>query len=309
MPCVFCEIVAGTAPAIRIGEDDEFLGILDIRPFTRGHALVIPRRTQRRPHRHPAGDTGRDGRRGEADRPAARASDWGRRAPTSRSTTASPRSSRCSIHSPSCGAPARRRQGRLRQACMLRRDPTGSHRSDPARGLGGAGMSGLAEKALGLFVRTHDAVYQGTNGWIGHRIPGAPNSLLLHTVGEKPACRVLFAVLRPRRRGLSGGGFERRRPRSPRGCTTSKPTRVQINIGRRRQSPRYRCSPGTPITRGCGDRQRQQRQSVRGLSGQDPQAHPGQSGSFLIAGSFPGGGAVVVIIIRRLAEHRRSSPA
>ena len=43
MPCVFCEIVAGTAPAIRIYEDDDFLGILDIRPFTRGHTLVIPK--------------------------------------------------------------------------------------------------------------------------------------------------------------------------------------------------------------------------------------------------------------------------
>ena len=44
MPCVFCEIVAGTAPAIRVFEDDDFLGILDIRPFTRGHTLVIPKR-------------------------------------------------------------------------------------------------------------------------------------------------------------------------------------------------------------------------------------------------------------------------
>ena len=44
MPCVFCEIVAGTAPAIRVYEDDEVLGILDIRPFTRGHTLVIPKR-------------------------------------------------------------------------------------------------------------------------------------------------------------------------------------------------------------------------------------------------------------------------
>ena len=43
MACVFCEIVAGTAPAIRIHEDDDFLGILDIRPFTRGHTLVIPK--------------------------------------------------------------------------------------------------------------------------------------------------------------------------------------------------------------------------------------------------------------------------
>ena len=43
MACVFCEIVAGTAPAVRVYEDDEVLGILDIRPFTRGHTLVIPK--------------------------------------------------------------------------------------------------------------------------------------------------------------------------------------------------------------------------------------------------------------------------
>ncbi|MGV0738804.1 HIT family protein [Mycobacterium syngnathidarum] len=43
MSCVFCAIVAGEAPAIRIYEDDEYLGILDIRPFTRGHTLVIPK--------------------------------------------------------------------------------------------------------------------------------------------------------------------------------------------------------------------------------------------------------------------------
>jgi len=44
MPCVFCQIVAGTAPAVRVYEDDEYLGFLDIRPFTRGHTLVIPKR-------------------------------------------------------------------------------------------------------------------------------------------------------------------------------------------------------------------------------------------------------------------------
>ncbi len=43
MSCVFCEIVAGTAPAIRIYEDDNYLAILDIRPFTRGHTLVLPK--------------------------------------------------------------------------------------------------------------------------------------------------------------------------------------------------------------------------------------------------------------------------
>lgn len=43
MSCVFCAIVAGEAPAIRIHEDDDYLAILDIRPFTRGHTLVIPK--------------------------------------------------------------------------------------------------------------------------------------------------------------------------------------------------------------------------------------------------------------------------
>ncbi|MBU9766197.1 HIT family protein [Mycobacterium sp. TNTM28] len=43
MSCVFCAIVAGEAPAIRVYEDDDYLGILDIRPFTRGHTLVIPK--------------------------------------------------------------------------------------------------------------------------------------------------------------------------------------------------------------------------------------------------------------------------
>jgi histidine triad (HIT) family protein len=44
MSCVFCAIVAGEAPAHRIYEDDGYLAILDIRPFTRGHTLVIPKR-------------------------------------------------------------------------------------------------------------------------------------------------------------------------------------------------------------------------------------------------------------------------
>lgn len=43
MFCVFCAIVAGEAPAIRIYEDDDVLAILDIRPFSRGHTLVIPK--------------------------------------------------------------------------------------------------------------------------------------------------------------------------------------------------------------------------------------------------------------------------
>jgi len=44
MSCVFCAVVAGDAPAIRIYEDKDYLAILDIRPFTRGHTLVLPKR-------------------------------------------------------------------------------------------------------------------------------------------------------------------------------------------------------------------------------------------------------------------------
>ena len=44
MSCVFCAITAGDAPAIRVYEDEDLLAILDIRPFTRGHTLGLPKR-------------------------------------------------------------------------------------------------------------------------------------------------------------------------------------------------------------------------------------------------------------------------
>jgi diadenosine tetraphosphate (Ap4A) HIT family hydrolase len=44
MSCVFCAVVAGEAPAVRVHEDDDYLAILDIRPIVRGHTLVIPKR-------------------------------------------------------------------------------------------------------------------------------------------------------------------------------------------------------------------------------------------------------------------------
>lgn len=43
MPCVFCAIVSGDAPAIRVYEDDAYLAFLDIRPIVRGHTLVVPK--------------------------------------------------------------------------------------------------------------------------------------------------------------------------------------------------------------------------------------------------------------------------
>ncbi len=42
------------------------------------------------------------------------------------------------------------------------------------------------ERYLGTpLLRLHDVVYRRTNGMIGHRLPGAPPALLLHTVGAK----------------------------------------------------------------------------------------------------------------------------
>ncbi|OBH21735.1 HIT family protein [Mycolicibacter sinensis] len=43
MSCVFCAVAAGEAPAVRVFEDGDYLAFLDIRPFTRGHTLVIPK--------------------------------------------------------------------------------------------------------------------------------------------------------------------------------------------------------------------------------------------------------------------------
>ena len=42
--CVFCDIVAGKAPAYKVYEDTTTLAFLDLFPFTRGHLLVIPKR-------------------------------------------------------------------------------------------------------------------------------------------------------------------------------------------------------------------------------------------------------------------------
>jgi histidine triad (HIT) family protein len=41
--CVFCEIVAGRAPASVVHSDETVLALLDIRPLNTGHLMVIPR--------------------------------------------------------------------------------------------------------------------------------------------------------------------------------------------------------------------------------------------------------------------------
>jgi len=41
--CLFCKIVAGDVPSLRVHEDDRTVAFMDISPATRGHLLVIPR--------------------------------------------------------------------------------------------------------------------------------------------------------------------------------------------------------------------------------------------------------------------------
>jgi len=41
--CIFCKIIRGEIPAIKIYEDDESLAFMDINPIAPGHCLVIPK--------------------------------------------------------------------------------------------------------------------------------------------------------------------------------------------------------------------------------------------------------------------------
>jgi histidine triad (HIT) family protein len=43
LSCIFCSIVEGKAPSVKLYEDDKTLSFLDIRPLVPGHALVVPK--------------------------------------------------------------------------------------------------------------------------------------------------------------------------------------------------------------------------------------------------------------------------
>jgi histidine triad (HIT) family protein len=44
MDCIFCKIVAGKIPSLKIYENDHVLSFLDIGPLADGHTLVIPKK-------------------------------------------------------------------------------------------------------------------------------------------------------------------------------------------------------------------------------------------------------------------------
>ena len=44
MDCVFCKIVDGEIPAVKVLDEELVLAFMDINPSSRGHMLVIPKR-------------------------------------------------------------------------------------------------------------------------------------------------------------------------------------------------------------------------------------------------------------------------
>ena len=42
--CIFCDIVEGKIPSVKVYEDEDFIAILDLAQVTRGHTLVIPKK-------------------------------------------------------------------------------------------------------------------------------------------------------------------------------------------------------------------------------------------------------------------------
>ncbi|NNH68492.1 HIT family protein [Nocardia uniformis] len=45
--CLFCGIVAGDIPSVRVAEDDTTYAFMDIHPASDGHLLVVPKRHSR----------------------------------------------------------------------------------------------------------------------------------------------------------------------------------------------------------------------------------------------------------------------
>lgn len=42
--CIFCKIVAGELPSLRVDEDEHTVSFLDVNPATPGHTVIVPRR-------------------------------------------------------------------------------------------------------------------------------------------------------------------------------------------------------------------------------------------------------------------------
>ena len=56
--CIFCKILAGELPGEVVQEDEHTVAFMDINPWTRGHAVVVPRRHSRNLYEVPDEDLG-----------------------------------------------------------------------------------------------------------------------------------------------------------------------------------------------------------------------------------------------------------
>ena len=57
--CIFCKILDGELPAVIVQEDEHTVAFMDINPWTRGHAVVIPREHSRNLYDVPEEDLAR----------------------------------------------------------------------------------------------------------------------------------------------------------------------------------------------------------------------------------------------------------
>jgi histidine triad (HIT) family protein len=57
--CIFCKILDGDLPAVIVQEDEHTVAFMDINPWTRGHAVVIPREHSRNLYDVPEEDLAR----------------------------------------------------------------------------------------------------------------------------------------------------------------------------------------------------------------------------------------------------------
>lgn len=44
MDCIFCKIIAGEIPSIKVFEDEHTLSFMDINPLSEGHLLIVPKK-------------------------------------------------------------------------------------------------------------------------------------------------------------------------------------------------------------------------------------------------------------------------
>lgn len=42
--CIFCKIVNGEIPAVKVWEDENFIAFADVKPVGEGHTLIIPKK-------------------------------------------------------------------------------------------------------------------------------------------------------------------------------------------------------------------------------------------------------------------------